>query len=550
MIFDILRSRAHPRAGRAAALMGLAGAALFATAAGAQTGSQPRTSVHPYLEVQQVVSADFNGGGEVLTYTSVGAGIDASIETRKVHATINYNYQHYFSWKKGEGDSNSHEGVAAARLDVVKDVLALDAGALATRSNGGIRDSAPALRSGSNGSDVYSVYAGPSLSTHAGAVAINASYHLGYVKVDDGDIARGPAGSARIDRYTSSTVHQADVSVGMGPGEAPVGWTLAGGWSHENMNRFKSRYDGKYARADVVVPVSSYLAVTGGVGYEDINSSQQDLLRDTSGAPVITPNGNVVSDPSRPRLKTYDDSGVIWDVGVLWRPSPRTEAQASYGRRYGSDTYTASLSQQLSPHYSLNALIYDNVSSFGRLLVGDLSNLPRNFNVRHNGMFSGIGPGGCVFGSKAGTGTCFDDALQSAANFNFRNRGASAMISGGRGPWTFGIGGGYANRKYLAPANSGFALAGVTDQSITIDALASRQLSSNSGYDVEVFGGWYDSGIAGDDNSFTSGLSLSYYRTLMGDRLQGNVAAELYNSDAGNDNGTSGSLQLGLRYTF
>jgi hypothetical protein len=182
-------------------------------------------------------------------------------------------------------------------------------------------------------------------------------------------------------------------------------------------------------------------------------------------------------------------------------------------------------------------------------LVSDLSGMPRNFNIRRNPLSNGIGPGGCVFGSKAGTGTCFDDALQSVANFNFRNRGAEAMITGGEGPWTLGIGAGYANRRYLAPRNTGFVLDGVTDQSYTLDLVASRELR-NAGYDLETFAGWYDSGLAGEPNSFTTGVNFSYYRSLMGDHLQGNVAAGISNSDAGTDNSTVGSLLLGLRYTF
>ncbi|MDB5719766.1 MAG: hypothetical protein JWP15_384 [Alphaproteobacteria bacterium] len=541
------------RALRAGALIAIAGSAMLASQAAAQApqgGTQARTSVHPYLEVQQVVSADFNGGGEVLTYTSVGAGIDASVSTRKVHATVNYNYQHYFSWKKGSRDSDSHEGLAAARLEVIPGAVAIDAGALATRSHGDSRNAGSGVPSGSGNANIYSIYAGPSLSTRAGPVTVAASYHLGYVKVDDNDIARSVAGQPRVDRYTSSTVHQADVSVGMAPGEAPFGWTVAGGWSHEDMNRFKSRYDGKYARADVVVPVSPYLAATGGVGYETIKASQQDIQRDSAGLPVVTAAGDVVADPSKPRLSTYDQDGIIWDGGLIWRPSPRTEVQGRFGRRYGSNTYTASLRQQLSRNYSLGAFVYDNVSSFGRLLISDLNSVPRNFNTRHNPTMTGIGPGGCIFGSQAGTGTCFNDALQSVANFNFRNRGATAVVSGSRGPWSFDLGAGYASRHYFAPPDAAFALRGVTDKSVTLDAVASRQLGNNSGYDIEAFGGWYDSGIAGDDSSFSSGLTLSYYRSLMGDHLQGNVSAGLYNNNAGTDNGTAGSLQLGLRYTF
>ena len=33
--------------------------------------------------------------------------------------------------------------------------------------------------------DIYSGYVGPTLATHAGPLSLNASYRLGYVKVDD-----------------------------------------------------------------------------------------------------------------------------------------------------------------------------------------------------------------------------------------------------------------------------------------------------------------------------------------------------------------------------
>ena len=89
----------------------------------------------------------------------------------------------------------------------------------------------------------------------------------------------------------------------------------------------------------------------------------------------------------------------------------------------------------------------------------------------------------------------------------------------------------------------------MTDQSFTLDAIASRELG-NAGYDIETFAGWYDSGLGGEPNSFTTGVNLSYYRSLMGDHLQGNIAAGLYNSNAGSDSNTNASLQLGLRYTF
>ena len=51
--------------------------ALVATSVFA-TPAQARTDVSPYLEVGQIATADLKNGGDVLTYSTVAAGVDAS----------------------------------------------------------------------------------------------------------------------------------------------------------------------------------------------------------------------------------------------------------------------------------------------------------------------------------------------------------------------------------------------------------------------------------------------------------------------------------------
>jgi hypothetical protein len=535
---------------RALSIAGIA--AGFALGAAA-VHSQTRTSVHPYLEVQQVVTADFNGG-DVLTYTGVGGGIDATVATRRVTAAISYNYQRRIAWEGGIRDDDVHSGVAALQVWAIPEMLALDAGVMAARSHADIRAPVPGLRTvdDANVAEIYSAYVGPSLSTHAGPVAINAAYRLGYVHVDDHSLAGTlPPGAPRVSRYSSSTVHNATVSAGMEPGRLPVGWTVGAGYVREDMNRLDGTFEAKYVRGDVVVPVSPTLAVTAGVGYEDIHASQQDVLRDAGGVPVIGPGGNLIADPSRPRLVTYDDAGLMWDAGVIWRPSPRTELQARVGRRYGGTTFTGSLEHRINESYGLTASVYDSVDSFGRLLVTDLAGVPRNFRVPRNGLNSGVGGiGGCIIGSDPGTGACFDDALQSIANFNFRNRGANILLSGGRGPWSYNAGAAYSNRRYLAPPNGGFVVDGVTDQSFSLHAGASRQLTRHSGFDLAATADWFDSGIAGADSSFSTGVTAGYYRNILNERLQANIAAGLYTTQAGEFDSTVASILFGLRYSF
>ena len=529
-------------------LAAAAGVSLIAGAAAVQ--GEPRTSIHPYLEVQQVATMDFDSG-EVLTYTGVGGGVDAAVATRRVQAMISVNYQHRVGWNDKLEDHDVVSGVAAVHVDAVPGLLAFDAGALAARTHADIRFPVPTARSIDSPAiaEVYSAYAGPTLSTRAGPVAVNAAYRLGYVKVDDHSLAGTglPPGAPRVDRYSSSTVHNATVSVGMAPGELPFGWTVGAGYVREDMNRLDSKFEGKYVRGDIVLPVSRTLAVTGGIGYEWLQGSQRDFLRDPlTGLPVLSPGGNLIADPSRPRLKTIDQDGEMWDVGILWRPSRRTELQARAGWRYGGESFTAQLSHKINAHSALNAAVYDSVSSFGRLLITDLNGLPTNFKPPSNGL-SGAG---CIFGNDPGTGACFGDAFQSISNFNFRNRGATIRYSAARGPWSMGLGAGYANRKYLAPNSNIFALHDVTDQSFSLQGNLGRKLTRTSGIDLDAYAAWFDSGITDSDASFGAGLTGRYYRNIFRDRLQAQIAAGLYTTQAGEFDASYGSILVGLRYTF
>lgn len=539
--------------GRSLLSVAMAGAVALAAAASVN-GAPVRTRVTPYLEIQQVLTADFNGG-DVLTYTGVGGGVNAEVATRRVTATVAYNYQRRIAWNDDIRDDDSHNGLAAVHVDVVPNMLGFDAGAMATQTHADPRVPVPGLRTldDPNSAEVYSAYAGPTLNTRVGSLQVGAAYRLGYVHVDDHSLAGAnlPAGSPRVDKYRSSTVHNLTASVGMGPGEAPVGWTVGGGYVREDMNRFDSEFEAAYIRGDVVYPVSPNLALTAGVGYEAAQASQQDIARDAGGVPVIGPDGTVIPDPSKPRLLTYDQDGLIWDAGVIYRPSPRTELQARVGRRYGGTTFTGSLEHRINQSYALSASVYDSVSSFGRLLVADLAGVPQAFDIRRSGFGGGSqGAPGCVFGNDPSTGVCFDDALQSINNFNFRNRGASVQFSGGRGPWGFGVGAGYNNRRYFAPPGDDFVLRGVTDQSFSLSAHASRKLTRSSGVDVATYANWFDSGIAGSDSAFSTGVTGAYYQNIFQDRLQANASAGIYSTQSGPFDSTVGSVLFGLRYSF
>ena len=534
-------------ASRTLALAGAAGglALFFATPA------QARTDIAPYIEVEQVLDAELSGGHDVLTYTDVAVGVDASATSRRVQAQISYRYERYIPWGHDRVDEDVHSGLAQARIAIAPEVLTLDAGAIAARGRSDPRGPSFGFNSADNRNiaDVYAGYVGPNLSTHVGPVAVNASYHLGYVKVDDHALIGSSFPGGPLDRYESSTSHTIQGSVGMAPGELPIGWTVAGGYERENTKRLKGHFQGKFIRGEVVLPVSPTFAVTGGVGYEKMEASQQDFLRDSNGLPVVTPGGKIVADPSKPRLLAYDQKGLIWDAGVIWRPSPRTELQLRGGQRYGDTTVVGTFRHQISRDVALNAVLYDSVTSFGRLIVNDISGLPTKFKVKTHGI-NANNFGGCVFGSEPGSGRCLGDALNAITNQNFHNRGAALVLSGSRGPWDMDIGFSYAQRKYLTPETGIFALHGVKDRSATLEATLGRSLSRHSGLDFDAYADWYDTGIVGSDAIFSTGVEGTYYRSFLLDRLEATASLGVYTTDDGDANSTIATALLGLRYTF
>jgi hypothetical protein len=542
------------------ALASLKRLALGALATAFALGGSPalaevKTYVSPYIELQQVFSANIDDG-DVLTYTNVAAGVDAGLSTRRVQAQISYRYDRYISWEKDSPDGDTHTGIAQLNADLIPNLLKANAGALATRSR--VDGGGPFLGFNDvdfeNAVDIYSVYAGPDLSTRVGALNVAASYRFGYVNVDDKSLRGLPRtpGTVLLDRYDSSTNHSLSASVGMSPGELPFGWTIGGGYVFEDTSRLDQEFEGKFIRGDVVVPVSPTLALTAGVGYEELESSQQDILRGANGLPVVTPGGRLIGDPTKPRLRSLDIDGVIWDAGFIYRPTRRTEIQGRFGRRYGGTTVTGSLNHRFNRDYGVSASIYDGVESFGRLTVANLAAVPVDFDLRRNPFNDNVGGiGGCVFGNDPGTGVCFDDAFQRIAAANFRNRGANIVFSGGRGLWDFSVGAGYSNRRYYSPiVTQGFALDRTTDESFTLFAGATRRLSRDSSVAVDGYAGWFDSGLQGDNSLFSTGITASYQRTLFIDRLQATAALGLFHSENDRTDGTFASGLIGLRYRF
>ncbi|MEN3746261.1 hypothetical protein TPR58_03710 [Sphingomonas sp. HF-S3] len=534
---------------------GLCAAVVLVGAGAAQPAMAQRTTVDPYIEVGQVVTADLGDGGEVLTYSTVAAGIDATVQTRRVQVQASYRYEHRFSYDKRVGDDSIHTGLANARV-VVAPGLTMEAGALATRARSDVRGEVAVnpVYNTRNISQVYSAYVGPSLATHVGPLFVNGAYRFGYTKVEAPTDGVGlPGGTPPLDLYDDSRVHVATLSTGVKAGTVlPIGVTVSGSYTREDAGQLDQRFEGKFGRGDVVLPVARGLALTAGVGYEKIEISQRDPLL-TPGpdpVPVVDGAGRQVTDPASPRRIAYDFDGIFWDAGVLWRPSSRTTLEARVGRRYGSMSVIGSLSYQIGPSSGIQIGIYDAIESYGRQLNGGLATLPNGF-VTGNDPF-GNQTSSCVFGSAGNAaGSCLTGALSSATTGNYRARGVTGVLVLGRGGTTYGLGAGYARRSYLTPGaglGNGISLSGTADETYFAQLFASQQVGPNGSLGGNAYVNYVESDVAVDP---ILGWGANAVYTHRFGRLTGTLAAGIsgFQGQAGQD-ALSAQALIGLRYGF
>lgn len=505
----------------------------------------PRVEITPYIEAQQVLVTDFD---DVLTYSTVAAGIDASVQTRRAEAQVNVRYERLISYNNDVDDQDTITGLARGSVAVAP-WLSLEAGGIATRSKIDGRGPSPTNLVGNpdNVTQVYSVYAGPTVQTRVGALEVGASYRVGYTKVEDKISGNLGAGQQPFSSFDDSVSHSATASVGMQPGQLPFGWSVSGAYDREDSGVLDQRFEAKSVRGDVTVPVSRTFAVTGGLGYEDIEVSERDALRDIDGNAVIGDDGRVVTDPASPRLTAYEEDGLIWDVGVLWQPSSRTSLSLYGGQRYGSETYGGSFTYQPGRNFAVNVSAYDTVSSFGSQLNDNLAGLPTSFRVNRNPLSGDIG--GCAFGDAGGN--CFNNALQSVNNAAFRSRGITGAVSGRLGGWDTGVAVGYDRRKFLTSEFGGQAsLDGVVDQNYYAIAYLGKELDRKSQLDLNAYVNYFDPGIAGAGDVLATGANAAYYRQIYrGLSASAAVGLDSFKQDDF-DGELTGSALVGLRYSF
>ncbi len=514
------------------------------------TGGGQRTQriVQPYIEVGQVVSAELSPGDDVLTFTQIAAGVDINVQGRNSGAAVSLRYERNIAYDDNALDTDTVSGIARGTLGVIPGALSLEAGALASRTRadgGGAVTSNPLVREDAE-ARIYSAYAGPSLNTRVGDVGVQGVARVGYNRFETDNALVNQQGNV-VDAFDDSVTYMGQLRAATRPGEPlPVGLAVTAGGFQEDIANLDQRVRDLYVRGDVTVPLTESLALVAGAGYEDVEISSRDALRDANGAPVIGTDGRFVTDSSAPRQIAFAVDGLLWDVGVLWRPSSRTSLQAAVGRRYDSTTYYGTFTYVPNERSAFALAAYDGVSGFGGVLNNGLARLDSDFEAIRNPVTGDFG--GLVSGTQ---GQALVGALGSVRSAAFRGRGVNASYQRQMGRTTAAFGAGYDRRTFIAAAGSVLApLNGVTDEAYYITGGLSRNIGPNANIATNAYVNWFD-GAGVNNDATAAGVSAAYSQSIT-QRLTGRAAisVDYVDSEFTAQDFAFATALVGLRYDF
>jgi hypothetical protein len=511
-------------------------------------GQRANRVVQPYIEVSQVVSAQLSPGDDVLTFTQVAAGVDINVQSRNSGVAVSLRYERNIAYGDDAVDSDTISGIARGTLAVIPGKLSLEAGALASRTRadgGGATTANPLVREDAE-SRFYSAYAGPSLRTRVGDVGVEGVARVGYNRFE-ADNALVTQGGNVVDVFDDSVTYMGQLRAGTRPGEPlPVGLAVTAGGFQEDISNLDQRVRDLYVRGDVTVPISGTLAVVAGAGYEDVEISSRDALRDANGNPVIGTDGRFVTDSSAPRRIAFAVDGLLWDVGVLWRPSSRTSLAASVGRRYDSTTYYGTFTYAPSQRSSFALSAYDGVSGFGGVINNALAGLDSDFEAIRNPVTGDFG--GLVSGTQ---GQALVGTIGSARSAAFRGRGVRASYQRQIGRTSAALGVGYDRRTFIAAAGTVLSpVNGLTDESTYVIGGLSRQIGENANISTNAYVNWFD-GAGANNDATGAGVSAAYNQSIT-QRLVGRaaIAVDYIDSEFTAQDFAFATALVGLRYNF
>ena len=511
-------------------------------------GQRANRVVQPYIEVAQIISAEITPGDDVITFTQVAVGVDINVQGRNSGAAVSLRYERNIAYGDDAVDNDTISGVARGTLALIPNALSFEAGGLAARTRidgGGAATANPLVREDAE-SRFYSAYAGPSLNTRVGDVDLQGVARVGYNRFEN-DGALVNAQGQQVDVFDDSVTYLGQIRAGVSPGVVlPVGLAVTAGGFQEDIGNLDQRVRDLYVRGDVTVPLSPTFAIVAGAGYEDVEISSRDAVRDVDGNPVIGTDGRFVTDSSAPRRIAFAVDGLLWDVGVLWRPSSRTNLSAAVGRRYDSTTYYGTFTYVPNQRSSFALAAYDGVSGFGGVLNNALAGLSSDFEAIRNPVTGDFG--GLVNGTE---GIATIGGLGSVRSAAFRGRGVRASYQRQFGRTSAAIGAGYDRRTFIAAAGTALSPAnGLTDESYYLIAGLTRDLGQSANIATNAYVNWFDA--AGPNGNVTAmGASAAYNKSIT-QRLTGRaaIAVDYFDSEFTAEDFAFATALVGLRYDF
>ena len=517
--------------------------------AGAAGDQRANRVIQPYIEVGQVLSAQLSPGDDVVTFSTVAVGVDINVQGRNSGAAVSLRYERNIGYEDNSVDTDTISGVARGTLAVIPNALSFEAGALASRSRvdaGGAATANPLVREDAE-SRFYSLYAGPSLNTRVGRVDVQGVGRIGYNRFESDAALVGPQGQP-VDAFDDSRTYLGQLRAGFRPDTVlpVIGLGVTAGGFQEDIANLDQRVRDLFVRGDVTLPVSPSLALVGGVGYENVEISSRDALRDANGVPVIGNDGRFVTDPSAPRRIAFDVDGLLWDVGVMWRPSSRTSLEARVGERYDSTTFYGTFTYAPSQRSAFALSVYDGVTGFGGLLNNSLAGLSSDFEAIRNPVTGDFG--GLVNGTE---GQSIIGGLGSVRSAAFRGRGVRASYQRTMGRTTAALGAGYDRRTFIAAPGTVLApLDGLTDESYYVIAGLTRQIGRSANLTTNAYVNWFDSASANGDVTAIGG-SAAYNQSLTR-RLTARaaIAVDYFDSEFTAQDFAFATALVGLRYDF
>jgi hypothetical protein len=257
--------------------------------------------------------------------------------------------------------------------------------------------------------------------------------------------------------------------------------------------------------------------------------------------------GRMVTNYAAPRYVAFETEGLIWDAGVVWRPSRRTNLEAHIGQRYGELGGYGFFIYQPSSRTNIYIVAYEGITGFGGSLTNSLFNLPTQFVVLRDAITGNLSSCGA---SSQGS-SCTAGSIGSVNSTIYRGRGLSATLGYDTGRWRTGFGAGYDRRQYLTSAETVLAGAnGKVDEYYWIAAYAGARLSDHALVDATIDAYKFHSGLnsAGTLNAMRA---VAVYQRMFSNHFSANATMALDGIFRPTlDDLWTGSGSVGVRYTF